>query len=294
MNYSVALNEVQLAEIRKLAEEKRRTLGFVGETPIANDIFTILDNMGILLLEYPIKSDGEKPAFSAALIYSTEGNKELAFIGLNTADYFDKQIFAIAHELYHFYTKTGSHLSRSSEEVDNLVETEANRFAAEFLLPENTLKNIVLAEFKTSSLEKKQTKTLLRFIARLQCTWWLPYRSIVKRLKEINTISDEQYNKLYIVDERDMDGEYGRMGRAINEEVFLKLNKATNNIGTSPKDIEIIIRNFEDRLIDEDKFMNTLALFNKKPDDFGYEFEVSDEDIDEFEEFFNGEAGDES
>ena len=47
MNYSVALNEVQLAEIRKLAEEKRRTLGFVGETPIANDIFTILDNMGI-------------------------------------------------------------------------------------------------------------------------------------------------------------------------------------------------------------------------------------------------------
>ena len=35
--------------------------------------------------------------------------------------------------------------------------------------------------------------------------------------------------------------------------------------------------------------MNTLAL-NKKPDDFGYEFEVSDEDIDEFEEFFNGEA----
>ena len=97
-----------------------------------------------------------------------------------------------------------------------------------------------------------------------------------KRLKEINAISDEQYNRLYAIDERDMDGEYGRMGIAINEEVFLKLNKATNNIGTSPKDIEIIIRNFEDELIDEDKFTNTLALFNKKPDDFGYEFEVSD------------------
>ena len=138
--------------------------------------------MGILLLEYPIKSDGEKPAFSAALIYSTEGNKELAFIGLNTADYFDKQIFAIAHELYHFYTKTGSHLSRSSEEVDNLVETEANRFAAEFLLPENTLKNIVLAEFKTSSLEKSKLKHCCASLLGYNAPGG-SYRSIVKRLK---------------------------------------------------------------------------------------------------------------
>jgi hypothetical protein len=87
-----------------------------------------------------------------------------------------------------------------------------------------------------------------------------------------------------------LDGEYGRMGKAINKEVFVKLNTATNNIGTSPKDIEIIIRNFEDGIIDEDKFINTLNLFNKKPDDFGYKFEVSDEDIDEFEEFFNEEG----
>ncbi len=294
MNHSVVLNEVQLEDIRKLAEEKRRNLGFVGETPIANDIFTILDNIGILLLEYPIKSDSEKPAFSASLMYFTENDKELAFIGLNTSDYFDKQVFAIAHELYHFYTKAGSHLSRPSEEENNLVETAANRFAAEFLLPESTLKSIVLSEFKVSSLEKKQTKTLLRFIARLQCTWWLPYRSIVKRLKEISAISDEQYNKLYTINERDINGDYGRIGRAINEELFLKLNKTTNNISTSPKYIEIIIRNFEDDLIDEDKFINTLAIFNKKPDDFGYKFEVSDEDIDEFDEFFNGEASDES
>jgi hypothetical protein len=72
---------------------------FVGETPIANDIFNILDNIGISLLEFPIQSDDDKPAFSAALIYYTEGKMELAFIGLNTADFFDKQIFAIAHEL---------------------------------------------------------------------------------------------------------------------------------------------------------------------------------------------------
>lgn len=290
MNHSISLNEIQIENIRKLAGDERRKLGFIGETPIANDIFTILENMNILLLEYPIKSDDVKPAFSAALMCSTEGDKELVFIGLNTADFFDKQIFAIAHELYHFYTKTGSHLSRLSEEEDSYVEAEANRFAAEFLLPESTLKSIVLDEFKTSSLRKIQTKMLLRFIARLQCVWWLPYRSLVKRLREIDAVSDEQYERLYNIDERDLDGEYGRMGKAINKEVFVKLNTDTNNIGTSPKDIEIIIRNFEDGIIDEDKFINTLNLFNKKPDDFGYKFEVSDEDIDEFEEFFNEEG----
>lgn len=292
MQPPIALNNLQIVKIRELAEEKRRTLGYVGKTPIANDIFNILESMNILLLEYPIKSEGEKPAFSAALMYSKEGDKELIFIGLNTADYFDRQVFAVAHELYHFYIRTGSHLSRVTEE-DLLVEVEANRFAAEFLLPESTLKGIVFDEFKAPSLQEVQTKALLRFIARLQCTWWLPYRSLVKRLKEIDAISVQQYEQLYAINERDMNGKYGRIGKGINKEVFTKLNTATNNIGTSPKDIEIIIRNFEDNIIDEDKFVNILILFDKKPDDFGYEIEVSTEDVDEFEEFFNGEVSNE-
>lgn len=171
----VKLNEVQIDEIRKLAKEKRRSLGFVGETPIANDIFTILEKLDIMLLEYPIKAEGDKPTFSAAIMYSKEGDNKLTFIGLNTADYYDKQIFAVAHELYHYYTKSGSHLSRLESEQHSLVEAKANRFAAEFLLPKSELESIVLKEFKSSSLEHIHQKTLIRFIARLHCMWWLPY-----------------------------------------------------------------------------------------------------------------------
>ena len=289
----IMLNEVQVDEIRKLAGDERRFLGFVGETPIANDIFTILDRLDIMLLEYPIESEGDRPAFSAAIMYSEEGDKKLTFIGLNTADFYDKQIFAIAHELYHYYTKSGSHLSRPEDEESSLIEVKANRFAAEFLLPETVLESIVLDEFKTSTLEKVQHKTLLRFIARLHCTWWLPYRSLVKRLHEIGAISAEQYAELYSVDERDLQGEYGKIGQAINKEVFLKLNQPTKNIGTSPNEIEIIIRNFEDNLIDEDKFAETLSLFNRTPDEFGYEIKVSQEDIDELDAFFSREDDDE-
>ncbi len=288
----VKLNEVQIDEIRKLAGEKRRSLGFL-ETPIANDIFTILDRLDIMLLEYPIEPEGDRPAFSAAIMYSEEGDNNLTFIGLNTADYYDKQIFAIAHELYHYFTKSGSHLSRPEDEKSSLIEVNANRFAAEFLLPQTALESIVLDEFKTSSLKKVQHKALLRFIARLHCTWWLPYRSLVKRLYEIDAISSVQYTELYAVNERDPEGEYVKTGLATNKEEFLKLNKPTKNIGTSPNEVEIIIRNFEDNLIDEDKFAEALRLFNKTPDEFGYEIKVSQDDLDELDAFFGGEDADE-
>ena len=288
MNSIIKLNEVQIEEVRKLVSEQRRLLGFV-ETPIANDIFNILDNLGIIVLEYPIKSVSSRPAFSAALIYIKDNSKELVFIGLNTDDYFDKQIFALAHELYHYYVKTGSHLSRLDDEENNIIEIAANRFAAEFLLPEETLKRIIITDFKASSLKTLNLNTLLRFIARLHCTWWLPYRSLVRRLKEIDAISTEQYNGLYLINERDLDGEYGRLGKAINEEIFIKLNRRTNNLGTSPKVIETIIRNFEDNLINVDQFIKLLKEFNKSPEDFGYNFKISDDDINEFNDFFNKE-----
>lgn len=294
MSQSIKLSEVQIEKIRKLARNIRESLGFIGETPIANDIFTILDKKDIILIEYPIKAENNKQAFSALLMYSEENNKEFVFIGLNTADYFDKQIFAIAHELYHYYTKTRTHLSRLEDEENNIIEAKANRFAAELLLPKIVLEGIILDEFNTSSLEEFDIKTLFRFIARLQCTWWLPYHSIVKRLREINAISKNQYDELYAINERDLNGKYGKIGLAINSEIFEKLNKPTNAIGTSAKDIEIIIRNFEDNLIDEDKFSNTLSLFDRSPDDFGYKITVSDEDIDELNAFFNEEDKNES
>ncbi len=129
-------------------------------------------------------------------MYSVEDGEEFVFIGLNTSDYFDKQIFAIPHELYHYFTKTKSLLSSSFDDVDDITELKANRFAAEFLFPEDSIKRSIIDEFKTLKLYNLSEKAILRFIARLQCTWWLPYRSLVRRLHEIAAINDEQNEKL--------------------------------------------------------------------------------------------------
>ncbi len=288
MNRKIKLSAQDIESIRELAEKKRFSLGFAGDPPIANDIHTILEKLDIILLEFPIEAKKDKSAFSAVILCSQESGERLVFIGLNTADYFDKQIFAIAHELYHYFTKTGSHLSRQDGQENDVVEAKANRFAAEFLLPENVLRRRVFEEFKSYSLAGIQTKVLLRFIARLHCTWWLPYHSLVKRLWEIEAITKTQYQELYCIDDRDPEGEYGRIGRSTNNDVFIQLNTATKSIGTSPQAIETILRNFENNLIDEDTFVRTLGLFHKSPADFGYEISISQDDIDEIHDFIGG------
>lgn len=288
MNRNIKLSVQDIESIRELARTKRFALGFSDDPPIANDIHTILDKLGVILLEIPIEAESGKPAFSAVILCSEEGGESLVFIGLNTADYFDKQVFAIAHELYHYFTKTGSHLSRQDGQEDDVVEAKANWFAAEFLLPEDVLKRRVFEEFKSYSLESVQIKVLLRFIARLHCTWWLPYRSLVKRLWEIKAITQRQYQELYAIDERDLEGEYGRIGRSTQNDLFLKLNTTTKTVGTSPRAIETIIRNFEDELIDEDTFVRLLKQFNKNPAEYGYEISISQEDLDEMHDFIEG------
>ena len=56
MKESIKLSELEIDEIRKLAEKERQGLGFLAKTPIANDLVTILDDLNIILLELPIES----------------------------------------------------------------------------------------------------------------------------------------------------------------------------------------------------------------------------------------------
>ena len=61
------------------------------------------------------------------------------------------------------------------------------------------------------------------------------------------------------------------------------MNKRTKTIGVSNIVIETIISNYEDGLIDEDEFVHTLALFDKRPEDFGFDIDVEmDDDLKDF------------
>ena len=153
---------------------------------------------------------------------------------------------------------------------------------------------MVMAQFKTSCLKKVTNLRLLRFIARLQSEWWLPYRALVLRLNEEKYITDEQVDTLFKIDDRDKESIYGKIFYSIAPDSYTKLNTITLRTDVSNWVLETFIMNFEDGSLTEDEFVKLLDLFGKKPDNFGFDLTVDDSDLYELNELFEGGDADES
>lgn len=269
------------SDIAKQAKQLKGRLSIGDEAPIGSDFPSILQKLNIILLECPIKRTGSN-SFSAIFCRTKVDGKEVMFLGVNTWDYYDRQLFAIAHELYHFLNPSQPHISRD-DDLDNPIEKQADWFAAELLLPLQVLKTHVLDTFGKRDINEYSRPTLLRFIARLQCTWWIPYKSIIHRLYEADAIDESTYQELFAVDERDPSGMYYRIGDATAHETFSLLNKQTKSCGTDSANLEVCLRNFEDGIISEEELYDGLQLFDRLPEDFGISFIAEDEDDDEVE-----------
>ena len=281
------LDMKDIFEIGEMAKEKRRYFD-IGMQPIGDNIFKLIRKENIYLIYSAIQVDEKRENnFSAIYVSLKEGSEELDFIGLNTADYFDKQIFALAHELYHHFNKTQLHFCRLSDEDHNITELKANRFAAEFLLPTDRLENEIR---EVNNGDKKLTdwkaSAILRLIARLHCEYRLPYKAIVRRLQEIESIDKEQYELMLKEPVRDIDCNYYSIGCGVNKEMFEMLNKKTYKTGVDGNDLEKVIRNYEDDLISISELVEALNIFEKKIEDFGLGEEVDMEDIEELSEYF--------
>ncbi len=274
---AVVLDEKQIYDVKRLASDTRQFFGVHPNVPIGSDIRLLLEKKGILLCEYPYP-DTEGTHTYGNITWFKVDNDTITFIGLNTSGYYDEQIFAIAHEIYHYTTKTGKAYTPDLDYEDKITEKQADRFAAELLLPAEALKAAVTDAFNDSDMIKISDNRALRFIARIQCDWWLPYQAVINRLFEENIISAEQYEKLYEIDCRTEQGIYRRILKNTDSAISDLLNKKTKTVGISNRVIETVISNYEDGLIDDDEFVDTLAMFGKKPEDFGFEMEVEIDD----------------
>ena len=284
---NIVLSKVEVEEVKRLADETRKIFGIYSDVPIANDILMLLEKNEIILCEYPFEESQGSHTDAAITWYETEDGP-MTFIGLNTSLYYDEQIFALAHELYHFRTKTGKAYITDIDDEDAITERKADRYAAELLLPQKVLESRVFVEFSVEDINKASKLRLLRFIARLQCEWWLPYRSIVNRLKEEEYLNDEVFQLLYSIDERDEEGEYCRILKSLDEKKYELFNNKTRRKGVSNNTLEAIIQNYEDGLIDDDHFIEYLEVFGREPSDFGFDISITDEE--DFRILFEGGA----
>lgn len=279
---AIVLNEKQIYEVKGLASDTRQSFGVHPNVPIGNDIKLLLEKNDILLCEYPFSDTDGTHTYGNITWFKTD-NETITFIGLNTSSFYDEQIFAIAHEIYHYITQSGKAYTPDMEYEDTITEKKADRFAAELLLPEAALKAVAVGMLGSSDMRGIPETRLLRFIARIQCDWWLPFQAIINRLYEEGFIDESQYEKLYEIDCRSEDGMYRRLLKNIDAEISELLNKKTKTVGVSNKVVETIISNYEDGFIDDDEFVSTLAMFDKKPEDFGFDMVIElDEDLMDF------------
>ncbi len=292
MKGEIVLTEEQIVEIKKLADSTRKEFGIFGDVPIAKDIFMLLEKKDIILCQYPFQTEKESHMDANITWFETEYGF-ITFIGLNTSLYYDEQIFALAHELYHFITKTGKAYEADEEDEDMLTEKKADRFAAELLLPDDILRSRIVSQFKGSDLSLVTELQLLRFIARLQGEWWIPYRSIVFRIWEEGYIGKDMFDHLFCIDARDPDSKYGKIFSSMARDCYKILNEKTRCIEISSYILEMFIQNYEDGNINDDDFVELLELFGKSPEDFGFELCVDAEDVEELQELFEGGDADE-
>lgn len=283
-NDSIVLNEKQIYEVKSLASKARQLFGVYPNVPIGNDIKLLLEKNGILLCEYPFPDTNGTHTYGNITWFKVD-NDTITFIGLNTSSFYDEQIFAIAHEIYHYTTQTGKAYTPDMEYEDKIIEKQADRFAAELLLPLEALRIAVMETIGSTDMREVSEARILRFVARIQCDWWLPFQAIINRLYEEGFIDISQYDRLYEIDCRNEDGIYRRLLKNVDSEISELLNKKTKTIGVSNKVVETIISNYEDGLIDDDEFVRTLGMFDKNPEDFGFcmETEIDDDLIDFFE-----------
>lgn len=281
---SIVLNEKQIYEVKNLASTARQLFGVYPNVPIGNDIKLLLEKNDVLLCEYPFPDTNGTHTYGNITWFKID-NDTITFIGLNTSSFYDEQIFAIAHEIYHYTTQTGKAYTPGIEYEDQVIEKQADRFAAELLLPAEALRTAVMETIGSTDMKDVSEARILRFVARIQCDWWLPFQAIINRLYEEGFIDISQHDRLYEIDCRNEDGIYRRILKNIDSEISELLNKRTKTIGVSNKVVETIISNYEDGLIDDDEFVRTLGMFDKDPEDFGFcmETEIDDDLVDFFE-----------
>lgn len=186
------------------SQAKSFAANYCGATIIRDSIFGIVRNyarkrdLTLETLRYPIRDD-ELWAFTFV-------KKGTIFFCVNSALEMCKQIFAVAHELYHIHCyaedinpdtiTTGSLLdSKTADETAvSQEDLEANAFAGLLLMPDNILdEQIKIYGIDNDNLSVDDVLVLMELFA-------LPYKAIVLRLVENQNITHSKAKEMLAVD----------------------------------------------------------------------------------------------
>jgi Zn-dependent peptidase ImmA (M78 family) len=228
------------------------------------DIFDVLENEAFIIRK-PLESkeiSGFSTYFSGVFI-----------VMLNSSYTLGHERYTGAHELYHIMYNQEILKREKLIEDNKYIEEDklANCFAAEFLMPEDYVKELF---YKLVDVEPDQVE--VRHIVRLNNEIKVSYKAMLKRLIQLDLCSIELYENL---------ASYGELEKKeILQEITKKEGYDISLITPSYKSfiskeyIEISRKNYEENKISYTKISELLEFIQKSPQDYGYELTDEEED----------------
>lgn len=232
-------NSLYMVDRAKYELIRQRAIAFnsnyTGSNIIQDDIFYIIENyilqhgMRLELFRYPLGDDD-----FCACTFIRSGS---VFVVINSAMTVSKQIFAAAHEFYHLYNyfeeynplyqQHGSILDSATmdEETTKMEDMEANAFAGLILAPALSIREQMdIYHIRRDAIGVKDILMLMEIYA-------IPYKAMVLRLCEDETIDEEKVRDLCKISEKEiirqseLTGRAKRWQRSDKEIVFGSLNE---------------------------------------------------------------------
>ena len=196
---------------RTRASEIRCRLS-LGEGPI-NDIFAIIEGLGILLFKKPFNSNNLSGLFMK--------NSKNYIVVINSSKTLGHQVYSAAHELSHyFFDKEFNGSICSISKGENEREILANKFAEHFLMPDESVAQIVNRKIEEKgSIDEFDILYLQNYFG----VSWYAILVKLKKLQYINYIN--RYLNIWVTKLTDLMGYDDRLIQKSNDIYVSKIYK---------------------------------------------------------------------
>ncbi len=262
-------NELNELEVNIIKQYARAKLGECRKSSdiIGTQIFSIL-SLFARVIYYPLGKDAPW-GFTRISGSKNDAKLKKPFVAINTSIPLDCQVFAAAHELYHIWYEQNPDVLPAdllSEREESINEKKANRFAAEFLVDELLLKQ-EMALYDITDITVKSILQLCELFV-------VPYRTMAKRLREIDLIKAAELKRFLDEPEEEIT-KYRKMYSFVLKEADERI--VMDNLS------ELAVEAYEEGYIAFEKLEYLLELSNLTPAELGienksdYEFPSDDE-----------------